>query len=97
MAKLVKLVHSPIQGKKYRVYLTVDDKEHHVDFGSAGYQDYTMHKEQARKALYLGRHAAREDWTISGILTPGFWSRWISWNLKSIDASLADVKDRFHL
>ena len=97
MAKLIKLVHSPIQGKKYRVYLEVDGKEHHVDFGSAGYEDYTKHKEEARKALYLGRHKAREDWTISGILTPGFYARWILWNKKTIAESLKDVKERFNL
>jgi hypothetical protein len=97
MAKLIKLVDSPIQEKKYRVYLEVDDKERHVDFGAAGYEDYTKHKEEARKALYLGRHKPREDWTKSGILTAGFWSRWILWNQKTIAASLADVKQRFDL
>ena len=97
MAKLIKLVESPIQGKKYRVYLEVDGKEQHVDFGAAGYQDYTKHKEEARKALYLGRHKTREDWTKSGLLTPGFWARWILWNQKTIAASLADVRQRFDL
>lgn len=97
MAKLIKLVDSPIQGKKYRVYLEVDGKEQHVDFGADGYTDYTKSKEEARKALYLGRHKAREDWTKSGLLTPGFWSRWILWNQKTIAASLADVKRRFDL
>jgi hypothetical protein len=97
MAKVIKLVESPIQEKKYRVYLEVDGKERHVDFGQYGAKDFTKTKEEARKALYLERHRAREDWTKSGILTAGFWARWILWNRKTIAASLADVKQRFDL
>lgn len=95
--KFVKLVHSENPSKKYDIYLMDGDKEHKVTFGSAGYSDFTKHHEEARKQLYLGRHRAREDWTESGLLTPGFWARWILWNLPTVSASLADARRRFHL
>jgi len=68
-----------------------------VRFGQAGASDFTKNKDPKRKELYLKRHEAREDWTKSGILTPGFWSRWILWNLPSFQDSLADVRRRFDL
>ena len=95
--KFVRLVKSPLPEKKLRVYLQDGEKEHHVDFGAKGYSDFTKHKEEARKQLYIQRHAAREDWTKSGILTPGFWSRWVLWNKPTIEGSLADTKRRFDL
>ena len=87
--KLISLEHDPI--KKYKATLLDDEgKEHTVRFGSRGYQDFTMHREEARKALYLGRHGAREDWTDP--LTAGFWARWLLWNKKTIRESLRDIQ-----
>ena len=96
--KIVKLVKSPNPEKKLRVTLQgPDGKEYHVDFGAKGYSDFTKHHDEARKQLYLNRHSAREDWTKNGVLTPGFWSRWILWHRPTVAASLADVRRRFSL
>jgi Family of unknown function (DUF5754) len=93
-----RLVKSPIGGKKWRVVLLNEEgKERHVDFGATGYTDFTLSKSEDKKALYLQRHKAREDWTKSGIFSAGFWSRWLLWNKSSISASLSDVKSRFNL
>lgn len=95
----VKLFRSPNPEKKWRVRLSDHEgKFHHVDFGQKGYEDYTIHKDEKRKRLYLQRHAGMgENWKKSGVLTPGFWSRWLLWNLSTIEASLRDVRDRFDL
>jgi hypothetical protein len=68
-----------------------------VHFGARGYQDYTQHRDAARKARYILRHRARENWTASGAGTPGFWSRWLLWNKPSLRASAADAARRFRL
>jgi len=95
---LKRLIKSPIEGKKWRVVLLNEEgREHHVDFGATGYTDFTLSKDEARKALYLQRHKAREDWTKSGIFHAGFWSRWILWNKSSVRESVNDVKSRFGL
>ena len=70
---------SPRKGKKWRA--TLDDGAV-VDFGARGYEDYTMHRDAARKEAYLRRHRAREDWTDPR--TAGFWSRWLLWGEPSL-------------
>jgi hypothetical protein len=59
----------------------------HVDFGLAGFSDYTKHKDRSRMERYLVRHRKRENWTPSGRYTPGFWSRWFLWSRPSIEGA----------
>jgi hypothetical protein len=79
--------------KKYMV--TINDKTIH--FGARGYQDYTTHKDPERQRRYINRHKGNEDWSISGINTQGFWSRFILWNKPSIDESIRDIQRRFNI
>jgi hypothetical protein len=47
--------------KKYMVYDPVNKK--YVSFGAMGYQDYTKHKDEKRKANYLKRASKiKGDW-----------------------------------
>ena len=66
-----------------------------VHFGATGYQDYTQHADDKRKAAYWARHRKNEDWTLQGVRSAGFWSRWLLWNKPAISASIADVNRRF--
>jgi hypothetical protein len=71
-----------------------------VHFGQEGYLDYTMHKDPVRKQAYISRHGApssREDWTKSGISSPGFWSKHLLWNKPSLDESISDVEKKFKI
>lgn len=81
--------------KKYEVFMPHANRT--VHFGAAGYSDYTKHKDPARKERYIARHQARENWGKTGILTPGFWSRWLLWNKPTLAASVQDVQDRFQI
>ena len=78
-------------GKKYMA--AIDGKT--VHFGATGYQDFTTHGDKERKASYLARHKATEDWTLQGVRSAGFWARWILWNKTSVAASIRDVNKRF--
>ena len=78
-------------GKKYMA--KVGDKT--VHFGAMGYEDYTTHNDEKRKASYLARHRTKEDWTLSGVDTAGFWARHLLWNEPSLTASVADINKRF--
>lgn len=63
--------------------------------GDDRYEDYTIHKDKKRKQNYISRHKAREDWTFkSGVLTKGFWSRWLLWNRTSLSASLKHLLNK---
>lgn len=95
--KLVKIIKSTNPSKKYDAFIDVDGKERKVSFGAAGMSDFTIHKDEERKQRYIQRHKENEDWTSSGILTSGFWSRWYLWNLPTKSESLRYIKERFNL
>ena len=78
--------------KKYYI-ITKDNKR--VYFGQASASDFTKHKNEERKNLYINRHTKNEDWGKSGIDTAGFWSRWLLWNKTTIKESYQDIKKRF--
>lgn len=66
-----------------------------IHFGSSKHEDYTIHRDEKRKILYLTRHSVREDWT--DLSKPGAWSRWILWNLKTLPASVHNMEKKFKI
>lgn len=94
--KFIKVSKSDKPKKKYYALFRDKDtkREKRVYFGSAGMSDYTLHKDNDRKKRYINRHQKRENWTNTGILTPGWWSRWLLWNKPSYNESLKDVKNK---
>ena len=89
----IKLKRSNRANKKYMV--TIKNKTIH--FGAKGMSDYTIHKNDERKKRYIKRHRKNENWTKSGIITAGFWSRWLLWNKKTISASKKYIEKRFNV
>ena len=84
----------PANDGKHKYYIiTASGKK--VYFGAIGYEDFTIHKDQSRKARYIARHKNKENWTKSGINTAGFWSRWLLWNQLTLKSSYNDIKNRF--
>jgi hypothetical protein len=81
--------------KPDKKYFIITSSGRKVYFGASGYEDFTIHKDQLRKELYIKRHQARENWNKSGINTAGFWSRWLLWNKPTIKESYEDIKRRF--
>ena len=67
--------------------------QHH--FGSKDYENYTDHGDDKRKASYLARHKANENWTKRGIHSAGFWSCWLLWNEKPLVKAARDIEKRF--
>ena len=90
--KYVRLISSPLISKKYRVKF---EDGRHVDFGARGYSDYTMHKDDVRRAAYIRRHMARENW--KDVYTAGFWSRWLLWEKKTIKEAKENITRRFSI
>jgi hypothetical protein len=86
----MRLVDSPLKGKKWRM---IFEDGTHTDFGATGYQSYPDHKDPVRKELYLDRHRNNENWNDPK--SAGALSRWILWNLPTIEASFKDYKRRF--
>jgi hypothetical protein len=94
--KLLRVVPSTNPKKKFDAIFEQDTgRTKKVSFGAKGMEDFTTTKDEARKARYLARHRAREDWNKPD--SAGALSRWILWNLPTFNASLADYKRRFNL
>ena len=95
------LTDSSLATKKYTSIIMDGIGQSKVHFGHPAYEDYTMHRDSTRKQKYLKRHnpvtkqKRQQDWTIEGIHTAGFWSRWLLWNKPSIEESIADIRRRF--
>ena len=81
--------------KKDKKFDAVIDGKKTVSFGHSAYSDYTKHKDNDRKNKYIDRHKSNEDWTKSGIRTAGFYSRWVTWNKPTIEASVNDLNKKY--
>lgn len=84
--------------KKYKVtIIKPNGKKCTVQFGAAGYSDYTKHKDKERKERYISRHKSRENWTKSGICTAGFWSRYLLWGKPTLTGSISAIQTKFKI
>jgi len=93
--KVVKLSKANDNKHKYVVTIKDGDKERNIKFGAYGMEDYTIHKDDKRKELYINRHQKNENWNDP--LTAGFWSRWLLWNKPTLKSSMAHIKKKFNL
>jgi len=60
-----------------------------INFGAAGYSDYTIHNDDKRKQNYIRRHEPNEDW--SNIQSAGWLSRYVLWNKPTLSESIDDI------
>jgi hypothetical protein len=73
----VKLERAPAStGKKWQVVVPSKGGGRTVRFGALGYQDFTQHKDLARRQRYRDRH--RND-RLEDPYAPGFWAWWVLW------------------
>ena len=64
-----------------------------ISFGQKNASDFTIHKDEARKQLYLNRHKKREDPTNP--LSKSFYSTNLLWNKPTLTESIKDINKRF--
>jgi hypothetical protein len=96
MPELISITQSSDPDKKLDVKLeTGSGRTKTVRIGAKGMDDFTKTGSEEQKERYLQRHRANEDWTQSGILSSGFWARWLLWNKPTLQQSIRDVKKRF--
>jgi len=89
----MELVKSPNPEKKWRAVFADGT---HTDFGAAGMSDYTQNKDPLRRANYLARHRANENWNDPK--SAGALSRHLLWGPStSLQRNLASFRKRFSL
>ena len=95
--KLISITSAKDGIHKY-VALVIDnnEREHHIKFGLKDASDYLHHKDEERRDRYINRHRKREDWTSSGRLTAGFWSKHLLWgDNTSLEKNIAEVRNKY--
>ncbi len=91
--KLIKIVPSIKKDKKYDAHFSDGTVTH---FGAKGYSDYTIHKDRERRARYIKRHSANEN--FDAFKTAGSLSLWILWGPStSLRENIRIYKKRFNL
>jgi hypothetical protein len=93
--RLLRVSKSKKKDKKYDAVFEINGKEKTVSFGAAGYEDFTIHKDNDRRLRYIARHRATEDWTDP--TTPGALSRYILWEEPSLSTAITKFKKRFNV
>ena len=93
----VQLKKATTSGKKYTAVFYDENREKiaTTSFGAVGYQDFTQHKDEERKQLYLARHKKNENW--QDYKSGGSLARHILWNKPSVSASYNDYLKKFNL
>jgi acetone carboxylase gamma subunit len=81
--------------KYVAVFLLDNEKTKTIRFGAYGYEDYTTHKDEERKKLYINRHRARENWNDP--TTAGALSYHLLWSEKTFKTALSKFKKKFNL
>ena len=66
-----------------------------VHFGAAGYEDFTIHKNLARKNSYIVRHQMNENW--NDLNTAGAWARWLLWSEPTLEKSIKKMQSKFDI
>jgi len=66
-----------------------------IHFGASGYEDYTMHKNLARKTSYIVRHQLNENW--NDLNTAGAWAKNLLWSEPTLEESIKKMKSKFEI
>lgn len=96
MIKLISI--TPYKGSgnsRYTASFNYNGKNKKVNFGDKRYENYTIHKDTKRKQMYLLRHSKNEDW--NNPMSKGALSKWILWNLPTLESSIKNFKQNFDL
>lgn len=94
---LIEVKPSTTTTKKWTAFFGHKDSKRikKVSFGAKGMDDYTLTHDKAQRERYRTRH--KKDLETGDPLRAGFLSYYLLWNKKTLNASIQDYKERFHL
>ena len=93
---IINLKRSTRKDKKYMVIFPDGQTVH---FGAKNNLDFILSggDENKRKNYILRHSKLKEDWTKSGIRSPGFWSRWLLWEKPTLQKSIDFINKKFNV
>ena len=100
--KLISISPSTNKDKKLMAKFERENgRQFTIHFGANGMMDYTKYYKQDKEVAkikresYLSSYRANENWNDP--TTAGSLSRWILWNLPTLEASVKDFKKKFNI
>ena len=66
-----------------------------VHFGQRDAGDFTIHRDEAARKAYIARHSKPENWGWTGVMTPGWLSRYLLWEKPSLDEAIAAASRKY--
>ena len=94
--KLIEVVKSSVDGKKWTAIFDNDGRKKSVSFGARGYEDYTQHHDKVRRDLYRKRHA--KDLLTHDPTKPGYLSYYLLWgDSTSLSTNISSYKRKFKM
>ena len=54
---------------------------------AARHSDFAIHRDEALRQAYIARHGSKENWGRTGVMTPGWLSRHLLWEKRSLGAA----------
>ena len=81
--------------KKYDAIIDDGEKITRVSFGDNRFEDFTFHKDEERKKLYIGRRSNMEKKYLDDPYAPAFYAMNILWNKPTISKSIKDTNKRY--
>ena len=79
---VIRKSHNP--RKKYDA---VFNAKNIISFGAAGYEDFTIHKDNKRRENYIKRHG-NEDWSRHNVESAAWLSRWLLWEKSNLSEAI---------
>jgi hypothetical protein len=91
----IRIARAPPESKKKLVVSVVSkNSTRNIQIGDRKYEDYTIHRDDERKAKYIQRHSRnRERYGLDGIKTAGFYSRWLLWSKPTLIEAAKDLAE----
>jgi hypothetical protein len=86
---LIKLIQSNRKNKRYTALFSNGKKIH---FGDIRYDNFTIHKDEARRDLYIKRHS-KEDWRDP--YKAGTLARYLLWEYKDLNNAIKKYNEKF--
>ena len=66
-----------------------------VHFGQRDAGDFTIHRDEAARKAYIARHSKPENWGRTGVMPPGWVSRYLLWEKPSLDEAIAAASRKY--
>ena len=82
---VIYISESTHRGKKW---MAQAEGQRTVHFCQRGADDFTIHRNEAARQAYIARHG-KENWGRTGVMTPGWLSRYLLWEKPSLDEAIA--------